>query len=295
MKPSPMPIMLWATSLTLTVIADSNLILQLIIPETRCSRFLLRVPPRKQIFNLLTAYDLNGNRMGMSTPFGNVSLIAMTTLNRQTGTHPWRSGRLAFSYDEGSRLISRSYPNGLNTKYSYDRTSRLLSINHQNQSNQVIAGFSYSYDKAGNRVQMNVTRPSLKLNSEIKYSYDKLNQLISATNPRPDMPTETFTYDGVGNRLQRDGETQDSLFNVNNQLSDDKTYSYRYDLNGNLIERQHKTNGKVRLYAWDRENRLIQMTEHPSSTALAFKRVFYRYDGLGRRIETRVRARGASG
>ena len=239
---------------------------------------------------LTYSYDLNGNRTSMSTPLGDIS-YSYDDLNRQTElTYGHRE--FSFSYDEASRLIGRSYPNGVKTKYSYDKASRILSVNHRNQSNEIIGGFSYTYDKAGNRVQMNVTRPLLKLNSEIKYTYDKLNQLISATNPRPGMPMEAFTYDGVGNRLQRDGESTDSLFNANNQLTDDKTYTYRYGLNGNLIERQHKANGKVTLYDWDSENRLIQITEHPNSIVAASKQVFYRYDGLGRRIETRIRERG---
>ena len=102
------------------------------------------------------------------------------------------------------------------------------------------------------------------------------------------MPMETFTYDGVGNRLRRDGETQDSTFNANNQLVDDKVYRYRYDLNGNLIERQHKANSGRTIYDWDRENRLIQIIEYSNGTDVS-KRVSYRYDGTGRRIEKKVR------
>ena len=216
-------------------------------------------------------YDLNGNRIGMSTPFGDVT-YSYDNLNRQTGlSHGERS--FAFSYDEASRLVRRSYPNGAYTQYSYDRASRLLRINHQNH-NGTLAGFSYAYDKAGNRIQKDVNRPTLSLSGEVKYTYDKLNQLISATNPRPAMPMERFTYDGVGNRLQRDGESEDSVFNANNQLLDDKAYTYEYDLNGNLAQKQHKTSGKLTIYDWDRENRLVEISEHPNSMKAASKKSF---------------------
>ena len=231
-------------------------------------------------------YDLNGNRASVSTPFGNIA-YSHDLLNRQIGlAHGNR--RFSFSYDNNSRLIERIYPNGFRTQYSYDESSRLLGVQHKNSSDSTVAGFDYTYDKVGNRVQKNVNRPSLSLNSDIRYVYDSLNQLISATNPRPNMPMETFTYDGVGNRLRRDGETQDSTFNANNQLVDDKVYRYRYDLNGNLVERQHKANSGRTIYDWDRENRLIQIIEYSNGTDVS-KRVSYRYDGTGRRVEKKVR------
>ena len=242
--------------------------------------------------NITYNYDLNGNRVRMSAPFGNI-IYAYDRLDRLMEiTEGGRS--FSYDYDNNSRLVSKSYPNGINTQYSYDSASRILDIQHNNAERDGIARFSYVYDERGNRVQKNIVRPGLSLNSEIRYVYDKLNQLISATNPQPNLSAETFTYDKVGNRLKRDGETEDSLFNENNQLVDDKTYAYSYDLNGNLIEKRHKVQNEVTFYVWDREDRLVQIFYHQGDSSQEVRKTFYRYDGLGRRIEKRVKNRGSA-
>ena len=97
---------------------------------------------------------------------------------------------------------------------------------------------------------------------------------------------ESFTYDMAGNRLRRDGETQDSSFNNNNQLTNDKKFSYTYDKNGNLLTKTNLTTHKVTEYEWDYENLLIGVIEKESS--LVVKMVSYKYDPLGRRIQKNV-------
>ena len=74
------------------------------------------------------------------------------------------------------------------------------------------------------------------MNSSLTYGYDVLNQLTSATRPIGTV-AESFTYDLAGNRLQKEGETVDSSFNKNNQLTNDKKFTYIYDKNGNLTKK----------------------------------------------------------
>jgi RHS repeat-associated protein len=85
----------------------------------------------------------------------------------------------------------------------------------------------------------------------------------------------------VGNRLLRDGQATNAVFDNANRLIEDQEYTYDYDNNGNLIEKTNKSTLEVTQYNYDAENRLIQI-DKPGMTAT------YRYDGLGRRIEKNV-------
>ena len=85
----------------------------------------------------------------------------------------------------------------------------------------------------------------------------------------------------MGNRLLRDGQGTNAVFDNANRLIEDQEYTYDYDNNGNLIEKTNKSTLEVTQYTYDAENRLIQI-DKPGMTAT------YRYDGLGRRIEKNV-------
>jgi len=128
---------------------------------------------------------------------------------------------------------------------------------------------------------MGTTRSGISVNSPLSYSYDDLYRLIEATRPLPSQPVETFTYDPVGNRLLRDGQTTNAVFDNANRLIEDQEYTYDYDNNGNLVEKTNKSTLEVTQYTYDAENRLIQI-DKPGTTAT------YRYDGLGQRIEKNV-------
>ena len=129
---------------------------------------------------------------------------------------------------------------------------------------------------------MNTTRTGVTVNSNLSYVYDNIYQLTQATNPLPTLPDETFTYDPLGNRLQRDDQTIDSTIGTGNRFLDDTTFTYSYDNNGNLIQKVDTTTNDITNYFYDTENQLIQIDLAGGSVAQ------YRYDGLGRRIEKDV-------
>jgi RHS repeat-associated protein len=104
-----------------------------------------------------------------------------------------------------------------------------------------INSFSYTYDGMGNQTSMT------DLSGMHNYTYDSIYQLTQATHPN--MPTEQFGYDSVGNRISAEGETVGTLVATN----------YTYDL----------------------ENRLNKV-EYPGMVAQ------YKYDPFGRRIEKNV-------
>ena len=112
---------------------------------------------------------------------------------------------------------------------------------------------------------------------------------MSRIGPLANQADETFGYDSVGNRLNRDpasftssgagGQPVNSTFNPANRLLNDTTFTYTYDNNGNLVTKTHVATSQVTSYVYDAENQLIQITRPDGLVAN------YRYDGLGRRIE----------
>ena len=129
---------------------------------------------------------------------------------------------------------------------------------------------------------MNTTRNGLTVNSSLNYVYDNIYQLTQSTRPLPAQPDETFNYDPLGNRLQRDGETANSTIGQSNRLLEDTKYTYTYDNNGNLIQKTDKATIEITDYIYDVENQLIRI-DLPGGTVAQ-----YRYDALGRRIEKNV-------
>ena len=125
---------------------------------------------------------------------------------------------------------------------------------------------------------LNTARSIAGLNQNLAYDYDTLNRLTAATRPLAGDASETFSYDEIGNRLQREGDTQDSLFDQANRLLEDSIFTYAYDNNGNLIQKTEKGTSQTTIYTYDAENQLIQIDFANGNIAQ------YRYDGLGRRI-----------
>ena len=90
-------------------------------------------------------------------------------------------------------------------------------------------------------------------------------------------PTETYSYDDVGNRLSSLGVSPYSYDN-SNELNSQVGVTYSYDANGNLVSKTD-ANGTTS-YTWDVENRLASVTL-PAGGGTAT----YLYDPFGRRIE----------
>jgi RHS repeat-associated protein len=222
-------------------------------------------------------YDANGNLTQLSATAigrgGQFLTYTYDALNRLTRASTGFSGfgqAPTFTYDALSRRTSMTLPDGVVANYTYDAASQLTSLVHQGSTGP-IASFNYTYDALGNRTTMT---EALGTNS---YAYDQLNRLTQATHPQPANPTETFTYDPVGNRLNSHLSTLHS-FDAANRLLEDSNFAYTYDENGNLTSKTSKANGEVTTYTYDAENQLIRV-DRPGLVAE------YRYDALGRRIE----------
>ncbi|HYI11821.1 MAG TPA: RHS repeat-associated core domain-containing protein [Thermoanaerobaculia bacterium] len=175
-----------------------------------------------------------------------------------------------FIYDEVGRRTRMDRTGGYSAAYEYDPASHLLSLTHSGPAGRM--KFTYTHDQADNRITM--TGPG----GAHKYSYDHRNYLIGATHPAAAKPDESYIYDPLGNRVSSHLSatyTHDAA----NRLTADVRFDYTYDADGNLVQRKERSNGEVRAYTYDTENRLTRITFPDGSTAT------YRYDPFGRRYE----------
>jgi len=104
--------------------------------------------------------------------------------------------------------------------------------------------------------------------SELKKCGSRLTQVSD--------PTESYTFDPVGNRLSSLGVSPYNN-NASNQLTSTPTTTYTYDNNGNTATKVDSTG--TTQYFWDFENRMSSVTLPGSGGTVTFK-----YDPFGRRI-----------
>ena len=229
------------------------------------------------------SYDANGNRLTMTDNAGGSVSYVPDALNRVASlTNDVALQTITFGYDALSRRTSITRPNGVDTTLGYDAVGRLASIAHT-LGVTAVSSFTYGHDALSNRNSLTQVRQALAVEPSLSFVYDAIDQLTQATHPLMANPAETFDYDPVGNRLLRDGEVTQSVFDAANRLSEDEAFCYTYDLNGNLDTKTAKVagacTGGVTTYIFDAENRLVRI-DFPDLTFAE-----YRYDGLGHRIE----------
>jgi len=113
------------------------------------------------------------------------------------------------------------------------------------------------------------------------YGYDAQNRLVSETDPATGLRTD-YQYDPAGNR------TLKAVYDALGALLSQTTYTYdlageltavddgtrTYDPAGNLLSDGRRT------YAWDAENRLIEVRDQATGALVAS----FTYDGFGRRL-----------
>ena len=217
-------------------------------------------------------YDLNGNRASMITPYGTFT-YAYDALNRVTSITNPNNEVTTFGYDAISRRTSMAYDNGVVTTYSFDAASRLTNLSNDLGATN-ITNNSYLYDSVGNRTSMTDSYGTST------YQYDDVYRLTNATHPQLYNPTETLTYDPVGNRLTSH-LSGDYVYDNLNRLLEDGSYTYSYDNNGNLTGKVDKATSATTTYQYDGGDRLTQVAT-PTDIVL------YQYDGFGRRISKSV-------
>ncbi|NUN23999.1 MAG: RHS repeat protein [Candidatus Jettenia caeni] len=197
-------------------------------------------------FMLSYGYDAASNRTSMTDPENGITTYAYNTLNLITSLTDPKRNLFSWTYDAIGRRIKLSRPNSVVTSYTYDALSRLLSVSHAKQQN-ILDGTTYAIDAAGNRT----SRIPLPSSATTNYAYDNLYQLVTATQNASTV--ESYSYDGVGNRLSSIGLSS-YIYNSSNELTSTPDTIYAYDNNGNLLS-ESNANGTASNYVWDQENR----------------------------------------
>jgi RHS repeat-associated core domain len=219
-----------------------------------------------------------------------------------------------YAYDQGNRVNTRNYNNGVSAHYSYDADNRITALNHT--AGGTILDFGYDYDKEGNKQFEQKNHDPAKSEA---YTYDdvyrlidyKVGELVGSTVQVPTTQHE-YDLDKVGNwdQFKINGVAFKNTPNQMNEYDDPSSdgpgeipddngipndfkdlvatpepdgENWAHDKNGNRRE-----DGK-RIYVYDDENRLIQVTR--KSDALVSE---YQYDALSRRAVKTVGVGGAS-
>jgi RHS repeat-associated protein len=205
------------------------------------------------------------------------------------------TGSFKYTYLPTGQYQSLTLPNSQVRSYGYDDQGRLLQIaNTIGGTNLATYSYGYDYDygtsqytKLGQRTSLTATVPVQGFNqAQTRYLYDGLYQLnqVQYPNVAPyNAEVDSWTYDGIGNRLTNtvNGNTQTYTYFKNGQnplngqrLSSDGTNSYTYDANGNTATRTGYTVG------YDAENRQSSISGGISAS--------YTYDYQGRRTSKTV-------
>lgn len=213
------------------------------------------------------SYDANGNRTNLSINQSVSAAYQYDAVNRLTQLADSNNAAFTFNYDATNKLTSRNAPNGITSTYQYDGLDELTRLTHAGGVN-AIADYQYQQNTAGQITQI------AEQAGAHAYGYDAADRLTSATHPN--LPQESYGYDGVGNRTASQ-RSSTYTYQPFNKLASTSTATYNYDNNGNLTAKTDSAG--TWQYTWDYENRLTQVTRPDNLT------ISYKYDALGRRIQ----------
>ena len=236
--------------------------------------------------SLLYDYDAAGNRIALTARIGTTNLTTTYTydaLNRlDVVTDP--DGRsYGHGYDANGNRASLAYPNGVTTAYTYDPLNRLTDLTSRDSGGGVIQSYAYDLGPAGNR--RSVTEEDGTTRS---YTYDALFRLRGervTDGAAVQVFEDQFTYDPVGNRVERVTTTADgtvtvpSTFDERDRLLTDSAATFTWDDAGRLLSR---TGLDDATYSWNADERLVRV-ETVDGTI-----VTHAYDADGNRVRTEI-------
>lgn len=246
-----------------------------------------------------TTWHANGQKASQTWPDGDTLTYAWAQGQLQSITFP---DNTSLNINERWWNLPKTtlYPGGAIESKTWDGYGRPIGQQLKSPGQTTLLQRSTTYDLGNNPT---------RIDSEVgqhQYTYDTLYRLTGASHPSG-LPTESYTYDGVGNRLTDRNKTNPAQsngqwrYNANHQLleaatentsflgNNSQTIRYTWDDNGSLIQKatpagtedsQPMNNQK---YQYDAQNRLTETQDavgHPIAS--------YQYDPFGRRVRKTV-------
>jgi len=183
----------------------------------------------------------------------------------------------SYHYDAAGRLLSRILSNGAATLYNYDKDGFLTKITQRSSSGDIIDERSYTQDSVGNITQVAITG-----GDTTDYLYDPAYRLTQV-NASDVTNSQTFSYDGVGNRLSKthNGVINNYTYSIGNRLDALRhgtalVFSYDYDDNGSRINKRNSAGAVVESYQYNQKRLITQMNSAGSVTDFAYDPNLYR-------------------
>lgn len=185
-------------------------------------------------------YDGSGAPVSITDPEGNQTVTVLDAARRVGAIIAPGGRQIRFDYDGKGNRTSTTLPNGVTTRYAYDADNRPIAQISTAADGRVLAAFANTYDRAGHR-----TSTTDASGGTTRFTYDALYRLTRVD--YGDGRTQTFGYDGVGNRIT---QTVNSALTTYAYDAADRLVSenragvpitYTYDANGNLLSRSMLT------------------------------------------------------
>ncbi len=212
-------------------------------------------------------YDENGNLLESVDLSGKKTVYVYDNLDRIDSVLDNGKVIARYEYNNDNTIKKLILGKGLINEYIYDINKKISKLKTYTENGKVIADNNYIYDKNGNQIK--------KIENGLKtiYRYDTINQIEKVI--YGDGKEEKFTYDSVGNRLERIVKRNDKL-SIENYLYDNKNRlqqvetdeyvtKYLYDNQGNVLEELHYTVNKdtIRktIFSYDGFNRNIKVVK----------------------------------
>lgn len=231
-------------------------------------------------------YDTEGNVLSLGYPGGRTVYTTYDELDRKLTVSDLSTASATYSYFGPTRVERRDYGNGTRAAFVYDGIRRLT-----NGLQSVISGGApidsraYAWDAAHNKTAANdLLVPALDSRS---FSYDSVSRLVQSATTVVG-PTNIYSLDGVGNRLNVTGGTNAGAYSLSaatppadhqmNQYTATPFDARAYDANGNL------TNAATTVSVYDYRDLLVSVARYDGVSAYT-NVLSAKYDCFGRRIE----------
>lgn len=263
-------------------------------------------------WQMLGAFDAEGNRKALTYPSGRVLQYTHDSLNRTISVAQFLGARPAviarFAYEGPDRLAGIARANGVNTRITWDGAANEpnapgdLGWKQVSRFRHAVAGSpaiihqgTNRWDAAQNRAARdNHLQGAVDVMEALRFAYDGGKRLVQSQRSTDGMLENetTYTLDGNGNRIAVSSGGAVMPYTMDATLPEPADFQMdqytvtpfggqQYDRNGNLTVRDQP--GNPTYYQYDYADRLVAVSA-VGSDGMPQTVVSFAYDALGRRV-----------